>query len=150
VTEQKAEEILKEIFGYFDIDPKLTITPLAEDTLDINIEGDDLNFLIGRYGKALEALQTILSLMLFKQLNKWTKISLDINGYRTARIERLHDLVKKHVDRARFFASEVEMPPMSPWERREVHLFISDYDDIESESTGDGRDRRVVLKPKKK
>jgi len=41
------------------------------------------------------------------------------------------------------------MPRMSPWERRQIHVLVSEYDDIESESTGEGENRRVVLKPKK-
>jgi spoIIIJ-associated protein len=48
-----------------------------------------------------------------------------------------------------FFGKDVEMNPMTPSERRQVHTFIADYDDITSESTGEGQNRRVVLKPKK-
>jgi len=89
-----------------------------------------------------------LSLMLFKEKNEWSRLTLDINGYRQQRIEKLQNMAKKFIDRVRFFNNEVELPPMAPWERRQIHMLVTEYDDIDSESFGDGYDRRVILKIK--
>ena len=77
------------------------------------------------------------------------RIAVDINGYRDQRKAKLEEMTRNFIDRVRFFSQEVEMPSMSPMERRIVHVFVSGYDDIVSESVGIGRDRRVVLKPNK-
>jgi len=57
-------------------------------------------------------------------------------------------MARSYIDKVRFFQKEVEMPRMNPWERRQIHIMVAEYDDIISESTGEGDDRRVVLKPK--
>jgi spoIIIJ-associated protein len=57
-------------------------------------------------------------------------------------------MARNYIDKVRFFQKEVELPRMNPWERREIHILVSEYDDILSESTGEGTNRRVVLKPK--
>ncbi len=71
---------------------------------------------------------------------------VDINGYRDSRLNKIEDMTKGFIDRVRFHETDVEMPPMNSYERRQVHMFISDYPDIMSESTGEGRARHVVLK----
>ena len=58
-------------------------------------------------------------------------------------------MAKSYIDRVRFFQKDVELPPMDPWERRQIHMFVSEYDDVVSESVGEGHERRVTLKPKK-
>ena len=147
--EELLEKTLNEIFGFLSIKPEISISSPEKDVYNINIAGDDLSFLIGFRGQSLEALQTIVGLTVFKKTNEWTTVVVDINGYRTQKSEHIQNLAKKYVDRVRFFQEEVEMPPMSPWERKQIHIFIADYDDITSESTGAGSERRVVLKPKK-
>jgi len=148
MSEQLIEKKLSEIFGFLDVSPEVEITPQEEEGYNVFIEGPDLNFLIGRYGRGLDALQTILGLMLFKETGEWIRNSVDINGYRQRRVEKLQDMAKGFIDRVRFFQNEVMLPPMAPWERRHVHIFISEYEDIESESVGEGRDRRVTLRIK--
>ncbi len=151
MQEQLVKETLEKILGYIGTKPNIEVKKLEgseEDAFEIKIEGEDLNFLIGYHGKALEALQTMLGLILFKKTGKWTRTTVDINEYRDRRTEKLQELAKKFIDKARFFKDAVELPPMAAWERRQIHVFVSEYSDIESESVGEGRDRRIVLKVK--
>jgi spoIIIJ-associated protein len=144
---EKVKSYLNEILNFIDIRPKVSISPM-DDAIDVSIEGNDLNFLIGYRGESLEGLQHLLSLMLFKETGEWTRVSVDINGYREQKQDRIEQITKTYIDKVRFFGKEVEMNPMSSSERRQVHTFVSTYDDITSESTGEGSNRRVVLKPK--
>lgn len=148
-TKEIIESSLDKIFGYIGIKPNVTIKEPEDNVFSITIEGDDLNFLIGFRGQSLDALQNVLKLIVFRQTQQQPILSLDINQYRSRKTEKLHDLVKGFIDKVRFFQKEVELPRMNPWERREVHMLISEYDDIFSESTGEGENRRVVLKLKK-
>jgi len=120
-----------------------------EDGVLISISGNELNHLIGCRGDSLNALQHFLNSAYFNNSGEYTRILVDINGYREQRKDKIEKMVKNFIDRVRFFNQEVEMPAMNPSERRVVHTFVSDYDDVVSESVGAGRDRRVVLKPKK-
>ena len=104
--------------------------------------------MIGYRGESLDALQTLVGLILFKQTGDWSRVLVDINDYRKGKQDKIEQITKSYIDKVRFFGKEVEMSPMSPTERRQVHVFVSAYDDIISESVGEGSSRRVVLKPK--
>ena len=149
-TLETLDLILKDIFKFIGVSPKFTLTPKEENVYDIDIQGDNLNFLIGYKGESLNAMQSILNLIALKKIGSPSTITLDINNYKGKKVERIIEITRSFIDKVRFFEKEVVLPPMNPWERRHVHLLVSEYADIESESTGEGLSRRVVLKPKKK
>ena len=138
---------LNNIFGFIDIDPDIAIKEDGE-AFRIDIEGNNLNYLIGYRGESLDALQYILSHAVYKDHGEWLPLSLDINGYRQNKLDKLEESVKGYVDRARFHQKEIRLPPLTPYERRHVHMLISDYIDVESESRGDGKNRRLFIIPK--
>ncbi len=146
----KLKSTLDEILSFMSINPAVAIEEADVNSYTIKIEGENLNFLIGYRGESLESLQNLLNLIMYKQLNDWMRVVVDINGYRTQKQEKIEQIAKGFIDRVRFLAKDVEMPPMSPSERRLVHVFLQEYDDVTSESIGIGQNRRVVLKPKKK
>ena len=56
-------------------------------------------------------------------------------------------MIKSYIDRVRFHQKEMRLPPLTPYERRYVHTYIGNYVDVESESRGEGRSRRLFLIP---
>lgn len=147
-TKEIIENSLNKIFSHIGIKPKVSIEEKEENVYSILVDGNDLNFLIGFRGQSLDALQNILKMIVFRKTQNQPIITLDINQYRDRKVERIQDLTRSFIDKVRFFQKEMELPRMNPWERRQVHVLISEYDDIFSESTGEGENRRVVLKPK--
>jgi spoIIIJ-associated protein len=145
---EQVKEFFVETFKYLKIKPSLEVTSDDEGTCKVTIEGNDLNFLIGYRGESLEALQILASQILFRKTNEWNRISVDINGYKDQKMDKIEEITKSFIDRVRFHGHPVEMPPMSPSERRHVHVFLTQYDDVVSESTGEGRYRHIVLSPK--
>jgi spoIIIJ-associated protein len=148
-TKELIKTNLNTIFDFIGIKPELKVEEKEENNFDIEISGDDLNFLIGFRGQSLEGLQNIIKMMVFRETQIQPIITIDINEYRNRKTEKLQDMAKTFIDKVRFFQKDTELPRMSPWERRQIHLLVSEYDDIESESTGEGENRRVVLKLKK-
>ncbi len=142
-------EILENIFKHIGIDPDTEVEKQEEGVYRVLITGDNLNYLIGYRGQSLEALQGVLRQITFKKTNKPVAISVDINGYRQQRVDKLLEMARKSIDKVRFFEKEVSLPPMKPWERREVHMLVSEYEDILTESEGEGFTRHIVLKPSK-
>ena len=142
--------ILEDLLKHFDIKPQIEISMDDEENIKVDITGDDLSFLIGYRGQSLDALQSILTHIYYKKSDEWPVLLVDINDYNAQRIERLHNIARRSIDKVRFFQNEVILPYMNPWERRQVHTLISEYDDVISESQGEGRNRRVHLKPKNK
>ncbi len=137
---------LKEVFSHLKIEPTFEVSADG-DAINIDIKGDDLSFLIGYRGTSLSGLQHFLSLAVHRKFGEWKNITVDINNYVDAKEEKLELMAKSYIDRARFFKEEVHLPPMTAYERKHIHEFISGYDDIETFSIGEGFDRHIVLKP---
>ncbi|GIW69390.1 MAG: hypothetical protein KatS3mg101_0137 [Patescibacteria group bacterium] len=143
------QNTLENIFGFMKIEPVYEINDKGDKVYEVVIKGNNLNFLIGHRGQSLDALQSILHLTVLRQTGEQVTVIIDINGYRDQRTEKIQNMARSYIDRVRFFQKDVELPPMDPWERRQIHMFVSEYDDIISESIGEGRDRRVTLKLKR-
>jgi spoIIIJ-associated protein len=114
----------------------------------VEINNGDLGILIGYHGETLLALQLILALILYKKVGEWTRIVLDVGGWRKAREESLRRLAERIAERVKFTGEEQALSPMSPFERRVVHLALSQRPDVTTESEGEGEERKVVVKPK--
>ncbi len=142
----RLQKTLEDVFGFMRISPKYTVSE-GSDAIDVAIDGEDLSFLIGYRGESLYALQSFLGMVINKDSADWVRLSVDINDYRKQREEKLEDVVRSFIDRVRFFGKEIEMSPMNASERFFVHTYVSEYDDVTSESIGEGATRRVVLKP---
>jgi spoIIIJ-associated protein len=140
---------LKKIFSLIGIKPDYTVEVDEDEVYNVKISGENLNFLIGFRGQSLEALQTLLKLIVYRKTEQQIVLSVDINSYKDQKSEKLQEMARGFIDKVRFFEKEIELPFMNPWERRQIHMFVAEYEDITSESTGEGDNRRVVLKPKK-
>ncbi len=130
--------------------PKLSVA--EEAGLSVRVEGEALGILIGFRGETLSSLQTILSLLINKELsNKRGErvkvfVNLDVGGWRREREETLIDLVQKAIDKSIQTSSPVGLPPMSGSERRIVHLYASTLSGVEEWSEGEEPNRRIVVK----
>ncbi|MBI2049007.1 MAG: hypothetical protein HYT29_01030 [Parcubacteria group bacterium] len=111
---------------------------------------DEPHFLVGFEGKTLFALNHLVKKIfeIHCEKNNWKKTNfvVDVNDYQEKRMQELKNRAQIMAERARFFKSNIECPPMNPYERMIVHSFFSEVPDIKTESTGFGRDRRVVIK----
>jgi predicted RNA-binding protein Jag len=78
--------------------------------------------------------------------NNLGNIIIDINGFQKKHIESIRAIAHMMSERARYFKSNIEVDPMSAFERRIVHEFLSEATDLKTESVGFGSSRRVVIK----
>lgn len=142
-----AKELTKKLLKKLDISAKVKASEQDSAAL-VEIEGDDLGLLIGYHGENLEALQLILGLMVNKKTSseEWLPINLDVGGWRKERSEALKMMIEKAALEIEKDRETVELPPMSASQRRMVHVLLSDYPKITSESIGEEPDRRVVIK----
>lgn len=116
----------------------------------VEFQGEDVRFLIGRRGKTLNALQMLTSLAVNKKLEDRVKIIIDAEGYRKRREETLRRLARKTADRVCRTKLDVILEPMTPQERRIIHLELQDNDWVYTLSRGDEPYRKVVIRYKLK
>lgn len=114
----------------------------------VNVEGDDLNVLIGRRGETLASLQYIVRLIVSRRIQRRANVVVDVSGYKSRRSDRLEQLALRMADEAVKQERTISLEPMPPNERRIVHLTLRNRDDVFTESTGEGDSRKVTIVPK--
>ena len=113
------------------------------------VRSNESRFLIGRNGETLAALNHLIRRALerdYPENEQILGLILDVNDYQKKKIENLKALAHMLSERAIFFKSSIEADPMSSYDRWIIHEFLSEKPNIKTESTGEGRDRRVVIK----
>jgi len=118
-----------------------------KDSLEIEIEGEGLNILIGKQGKTLEALQAILNAALNHNALEKKVVHVDINGYRKRRIEQIKKVVDEAVKKAMKTKEKVALEPMVAFERKVVHELVAGIPGLRTESSGEEPHRYVVIIP---
>lgn len=113
----------------------------------LDIEGKDINNLIGRRGETLNALQYITRLIASRHLQRRANIIVDADGYKSKRSDRLEQLAVRMADQAVRQNRTVYLEPMPPNERRIIHMTLRSRTDVETKSLGDGETRKVTIIP---
>ena len=116
----------------------------------IDIQGDDLSFLIGRHSEVLHSLQYITSLIVGREVGHWVPLVIDVQGYRERRERQLRQMSLRMADQVVKTGRRISLEPMSATERRIIHLALRDNKDIMTESIGEEPNRKVVIYPKDK
>ncbi len=143
-------DFLKEFVGA--LLEKLGYTPTAIEVSTghrtvVMVTTSDADALIGPNGDHLRALNTIARRMAEHQYkDQSTDFLIDINGHHEAQMEKVRTNARLLAQRTRLFKHDVEMEPMSSYERLVVHELFADDPEIETASAGEGKFRHIVLK----
>lgn len=111
----------------------------------IDIEGNDLSFLIGRKAETINALQFITSLIVGRELNRWVPLQIDVQHYRKRREDELRKLAKRIAEQVAKTGRDQALEPMPPNERRIIHIELRDHPHVDTESEGEDPNRKVVV-----
>jgi len=115
----------------------------------VAIEVADTTLLPGQGGEHLRALNLLARRMVEKVHGESAaSFLIDVNGHHESQMERVREEARKLAQRARLFKHDVEMPPLSSYERLVVHELFADDPEIKTESAGEGKFRHIVLKYK--
>jgi spoIIIJ-associated protein len=117
--------------------------------VQLELSPSDSGILIGYHAETLNHFQLILSLIVHQQLKSWHRLTVNINDYRQNREATLTEMAHNAAERVRLTGREVVMPYLDSFERRFIHLALSQEADLETVSLGEGRDRRLVIRPSK-
>lgn len=143
-----AIDTLQGILSHFDVG-EVTIDEYEGDEgeLILDITGDDLGVLIGRYGRTLDSLQFLVSTINYRKLGFRYPVVVDVEGYKNRQREKIESIARSSARKAVSQDRDIAMRPMTPYERRIVHITLKDNPDVETESEGEGPNRHVVIKP---
>ncbi len=145
---QRTGEFVRDLLKTMDIGAEVTAS-VKDDMIFVDIEGDNLGLLIGRRGQTLDALQYLTALASNRGEGEWTRIVLDVEGYRGRREETLRGLARRLAEKASAGSRRVVLDPMNALERRIIHNELQGFAGVETHSEGKDPYRRVIILPEK-
>jgi len=119
----------------------------AEESVSFNIKTEESGFLIGQYGANLQSLQHIARILVRRKIPGGIKFVLDVNSYRQEKNDSLIKFAREVAEQAIREKRAVVLRPMSAYERRIIHMELSNNKQIKTESIGEGGERKVVVSP---
>ncbi len=147
-----AKEVLENLLSEMHMDAQVVVhlqeDPEEPGAITLDIDGDDLGILIGRRGETLSSLQFLLNMIVSKILHRWTRVVVDVGGYRVRRQDTLKGLALRMADRVQATRQPVTLEAMPAYERRIVHLTLQGHPYAMTQSVGEGDDRKVMILPK--
>jgi spoIIIJ-associated protein len=143
---ERAGDFLEGLLDALDVDGDIT-TWVDEVGGHIDLEGADLEPLIGPNGETLDSLQELTRLAVLRQSKRRVRLLLDINGFRARQRDQLISIVRTTAEQVLRSREDHEFQPMSPAERKIVHDAVAAIDGVRTESLGEDPNRRVVIRP---
>ena len=152
------QDLIKDTLGKLLTELQLEFSEITVDASDTSMIRVDIisvnpSRIIGWHGETLNALQHLVKSIARtkKKMEKAPFIIVDVDGYRRDQEQKVCGMAGQKIDFVRRKKTRVALPPMSPYFRRVVHVYIAshpDYQDITTESVGEGEYRQIVLRLK--
>jgi len=144
---KEVESLIEKFFRLLEIEGTFTLEE-RDDILDVMMETQDTGIVIGYHGEVLESLQLILSLAIAKKIGRFVRVSIEVDDYKKNRTEYLHNLAMQVKEKALAENKEQVLSSLKSWERRIIHLYLQEDEQVTSESSGEGKDRVLIVKSK--
>jgi spoIIIJ-associated protein len=146
---EKIKKITEKFLKKLMIESEVVVIE-KEDNITVRIDSEEAGILIGKNGETLRALQHLLRLSANKVFADFVSLSVDIAGYKDRRRQDLETFATRAAETVIKSGRAQVLEPMNSFERRIVHMFLSERKDIETESVGAEPNRRVIVRKKKK
>jgi len=129
-----------------DVSVTTYVSEISDDCdVAFEIEGEDSGLLIGRRGETLQALQFLVNMVINKKMDRPAYITIDVEGYRERRQDALRDTAERAAESALSSGESQTLQPMNAADRRIIHITLVDHPDVDTQSRGQGDQRRVVV-----
>lgn len=149
-VQDKAKDFLKSVFEAMNLVVVIDINyDEINNSMNIDLSGDEMGVLIGKRGQTLDSLQYLVSLVVNKDVENYIHVKVDTENYRQRRKETLENLAKNISYKVKRTKRPVSLEPMNPYERRIIHSALQNDKYVTTHSEGDEPFRHVVVVLKK-
>ena len=139
-----ATKYVEDLLSFFGINVAVYST-IEDDVIQLSVPSTSMNsLLIGKNANNLRALQHIVSMTLVARNAEVTRVNIDVADYKRQRADKIEHQAEQWIRQVRATGKE-RILDLNAADRRVVHRFASDYSDIETFSTGEGRERRLHI-----
>lgn len=144
------QDTTSELLALLDVDASFKVLEKESDEgVGVVLDTKDSGIVIGHHGDMLESLQLVLSLCISKKIDRFIRISVEVGDYKKNRTDWLKSLALETKERVLVEGKELAIPSLKSWERRIIHLLLQEDKEVASESQGEGRDRVLIVSPRK-
>ncbi len=144
---KEAQKIVQDFFDKATLEANFTLSSREENIVCLAVDCQEPRILIGEKGRTLFEIQLLLGKILRRRLGERFYLDMDINGYKASRARQLKEIAQSMADKVSLEGSAKALFPMTPYERRIIHLALAHRSDIKTESSGEEPQRRVVIMP---
>lgn len=138
---------LEELVSFFGANVQVA-ADVTDDGIQLSIDNTPASpRLIGHRGETLRAIEYLLNQIVKAHDGLAPRVLVDVAGYKEAQRHSLEELARETAAKVKDTGVEEELKPMNPADRRIVHMALREIEGVDSESRGDGHDRRIVVKP---
>jgi len=142
------KDTLTEIISLMNLEANLEVRR-RDNNITLTIFSNNNSILIGKNGKNLTSLQTIIRQIVNSNVNNSNlQIILDVENYKEKRISHLERMAKQVAKEVKYSKVETKLDPMNSYERRAIHNALSKNKYVYTESVGEEPNRCIVIKPK--
>ena len=144
IIKEIVEKLLKEIGVESTVEVENN-----EESFTVALDGGEDNaLLIGKHGNTLSSLELIITLITSNKLGEFKRVTLEVGSYRAEREQYLQELADKLKEEVIESGYEKSVRGLKPWERRFLHMYLEEDEEVMTESVGEDRERTLIIKKK--
>ena len=147
--EARALAFINGLLSDMSLEAEVAVVNGENGEVRITITGEDAAVLIGHHGETLDSLQYLANLAANKRVEgkkePYTKVSVDVEGYRAKREETLRALARRMAAQVLKYKKSVMIEPMNPYERRIIQSEIQEMEGVSNNSIGSENNRKIVI-----
>jgi len=148
-TIDQVKELTEKLLSLAGVNAEIEVVDKGEDSYEVNLSTpDETGLLIGFRGENINAIQTILGIMMKGATGEWFRIIVNVGDYRQKQEEKLKELANVSADRAIETNEPQPIYNLNASQRRVVHMHLAERGDVVSESQGEEPERYLVVKSK--
>lgn len=139
-----AKKYLEDLLTFYGVNVEVEAS-VSEDVIELAVpSSDDNSILIGRGAETLRSMQYVISTILRNQQAALVRVNIDIADYKKQRAEKLAEKARGWIEKVRE-TGDSHVAHLNAADRRVIHQVATEFDDIETFSEGEGRDRRIII-----
>lgn len=146
---ENAKNFISDILNAMGVEVNVSAV-LEDDVVKVELEGENMGIVIGKRGDTLDGIQYLTSLVINRNSEEYTKVSIDTENYREKREAALVSLSSRLAEKVAASGKKFALEPMNPYERRIIHSNLQENPDVTTFSVGQEPYRKVVIAPKRK
>ncbi|TRZ48404.1 hypothetical protein D4S03_09915 [bacterium] len=150
MDQSKITEILTNVLSQLGLAEDQIVIEIADDdnlNISLTVPQESAGVFVGHHGEGLSSLRMVFSLIIFQRFAVWPKLHLNVNDYQERREKTLKEIASDAAQRSVSLQKEIILPNLSSYERRIIHMFLSEFPGVKTESRGEAPFRQMVIIP---